>query len=185
MTPRANLPEVVDPFGYGQRAVDYLRTLKHPKSRMPGKGFQLDPWQEDIVRRIYGPCDEHGNRIVRNVVILLPRGNRKTSLGGALSMLHTDGPEAVPSGEVIFAAADQKQAKIGFAEVEGIIRAGGHIWTKGQASRRFDAEKHVKLQDYRNRILFPNQSFIEALSSDAGTQHGRTPVFALMDEIHA
>lgn len=179
------MSDIPDPFGYGQRTVDFLRGLKHPKSRLPDKAFQLDDWQEDIVRRIYGPCDEHGNRIVRNVVILLPRGNRKTSLGAALSLLHTDGPEATPNGEVIFAAADQKQAKIGFREVEGIISAGGYMWRKGQASRRFDAAKHVKLQEYRNKIAFPNGSFLEALSNDAGTQHGRTPVFALMDEIHA
>ncbi len=176
---------IPDPFGYGQRAVDFLRGLKHPKSRLVDKAFQLDPWQENIVRRIYGPCDEQGNRIVRNVVILLPRGNRKTSLGAALSLLHTNGPEATPNGEVIFAAADQKQAKLGFREVEGIISAGGYMWRKGQASRRFDAGEHVKLQEYRNRIQFPNGSFMEALSNDAGTQHGRTPVFALIDEIHA
>jgi phage terminase large subunit-like protein len=178
-------PEIADPFGYGQRAVDYLRRLKHPKSRLPEQAFQLDPWQERIVRQIYGPCDERGQRIVRNVVLLLPRGNRKTSLGGALSLLHTDGPEAVPGGEVIFAASDQKQAKIGFREVQGIIEAGGFMWRKGQASRRFDASEHVKLQEYKNRITFPNGSFLEALSNDAGTQHGRTPVFALVDEIHA
>jgi phage terminase large subunit-like protein len=178
-------PKVPDPFGYGQRAVEFLRSLMHPKSRLPDKAFQLDPWQEDIVRRIYGPCDANGQRIVRNVVIMLPRGNRKTSLGAALALLHTDGPESTPNGEVIFAAADQKQAKIGFREVEGIISAGGYMWRKGQASRRFDAEKHVKLKEYQNRITFPNGSFLEALSNDAGTQHGRTPVFALVDEIHA
>jgi phage terminase large subunit-like protein len=178
-------PEIADPFGYGQRAVDFLRSLKHPKSRLPDHGFQLDPWQEKIVRQIYGPCDEHGRRIVRNVVMLLPRGNRKTSLGAALALLHTDGPEGVPGGEVLFAASDQKQAKIGFRECEGIISAGGYLWRKGQASRRYDGERHVKLQEYKNRISFPNGSFLESLSNDAGTQHGRTPVFALIDELHA
>lgn len=178
-------PEIPDPFGYGQRAVNFLRSLKHPKSQLPDEAFQLDPWQEKIVRQIYGPCNENGNRIVRNVVMLLPRGNRKTSLGAALSLLHTQGPEAVPGGEVIFAASDQKQAKIGFRETEGIIGAGGHMWRKGQANRRFDGAQHIKLQEYKNRISFPNGSFLEALSNDAGTQHGRTPVFALLDEIHA
>ena len=179
-------PEIPDPFGYGQRAVDFLRSLKHPKSRLPDRAFRLDPWQEEIVRKIYGPCDEHGNRIVRNVYIMLPRGNRKTSLGAALALLHTMGPEAVPGGEVLFAAADQKQAKIGFNEAEGIIGAGDEsLWRKGQASRRFDAAEMIKLQGYKNRIAFPNGSFLEALSNDAGTQHGRTPVFALCDEIHA
>ena len=179
-------PAIPDPFGYGQRAVDFLRSLKHPKSRLPGGVFQLDPWQEEIVRKIYGPCDEFGNRVVRNVIVMLPRGNRKTSLGAALSLLHTMGPEAVPSGEVLFAASDQMQAKIGFREAEGIIASGDeHLWRKGQASRRYDAATTIKLQEYRNRITFPNGSWLEALSSDAGTQHGRTPVFVLADEIHA
>ena len=181
----ANL-DIPDPFGYGQRAVDYLRSLKHPKSRKPGKEFQLDPWQEDIVRRVYGPCDEHGNRIVRNVVIMVGRGNRKTSLAAAFAMLHTDGPEAVPGGEIIFAAADQKQAKIGHAEVEGIILASGlPVWRKGSVKERYAEDTHIKFQSHINRIAFPNRSWMEALSNDAGTQHGRTPVLSISDEIHA
>ena len=179
-------PEIPDPLGYGQRAVDFLRGLKHPKSRHPERNFQLDPWQEKIVRQIYGPVDEHGNRIVRSVVLLLPRGNRKTSLGAALGLLHTMGPEAVPGGEVLTAAADRKQAKLAFTEAEGIIRAGSQdLWRKGQAGRRFDAGNTIKVQEYKNRLSFPNGSFLESLSNDAGTQHGRTPVFALVDEIHA
>ncbi len=179
-------PEIADPLGYGQRAVDWLRALKHPKSELPGNAFQLDPWQEKIVRHIYGPRHDDGTRIVRNVVMLLPRGNRKTSLGAALALLHTHGPEARPGGEVLTAAADRKQAKLAFSEAESIIRAGdADLWTKGQQSRRFDAGNAIKLQEYKNRLTFPNGSFLESLSSDAGTQHGRTPVFALMDEIHA
>ncbi|CDZ53368.1 terminase large subunit [Neorhizobium galegae] len=181
--PFADIP---DPFGYGQRAVDFLRSLKHPKSRHPDRDFQLDPWQERIVRQIYGPCDEHGGRIIRNVVIMLPRGNRKTSLGAALSLLHTMGPEAVPGGEVLTAAADRKQAKLAFTEAQSIIQAGSEeLWRKGQASRRFEEGRTIKLQEYKNRMTFPNGSFLESLSNDAGTQHGRTPVFALIDEIHA
>lgn len=179
-------PEIPDPFGYGQRAVEFLRSLKHPKSRLPGNAFQLDPWQERIVRQIYGPCDQYGNRIVRNVIIMLPRGNRKTSLGAALALLHTMGPEAIPGGEVLTAAADRKQAKLAFTEAEGIIRASGNnLWSKGQGNMSFNAKAQIKLQEYKNRITFPNSAFLEALSNDAGTQHGRTPTFALVDEIHA
>jgi phage terminase large subunit-like protein len=177
---------IPDPLGYGQRAVDYLRSLKHPKSRMPGQEFELDDWQEDIIRRIYGPVDKRGNRVVRNVVILVGRGNRKTSLAAAIALLHTDGPEAVPTGEVIFAAADQKQAKIGHREVEGIILASEKpVWRKGSVKERYSEDSHIKLQGYANRITFPNRSQMEALSNDAGTQHGRTPVLAIVDEIHA
>lgn len=181
--PFAHIP---DPFGYGERAVQWLRGLRHPKSRLPNRAFQLDPWQEEIVRRIYGPCDEFRNRIVSDVIILIGRGNRKTSLGAALSLLHTMGPEAVPGGEAIFAAGDRKQARIAYAEALGILHAGDeNLWKKGQANRATDPKTTIRLQDYRNTIQFPNGSFLEALSNDHGTQHGRTPVFALCDEIHA
>ena len=185
VAPNNPFPEISDPLGYGQRAVDFLRSLKHPKSKLSDLAFQLDPWQEKIVRQIYGPRDEHGNRIVNDVTILVPRGNRKTSLGSALALLHTLGPEAVPGTEILFAAKDQTQAGIGWREVRDIVRAGGILWQKGQGNRRFDAEGMVRLQEYLNRILFPNDTFIEALSADAEAAHGRTPVFALCDEIHA
>lgn len=164
-----------DPFGHGERAVKFLRALRHPKSRLPGKAFDLPEWQERIVRRIYGPCHEDGRRMVRTVVILLPRGNRKTSLGAALGLLHTIGPENVPGGECLFAASDRKQARIGFEEAMGIVH-----------SFPDEIVKKLRLVDSKNRLQNPKRgAFLEAISNDAGTHHGRTPVFALVDELHA
>jgi phage terminase large subunit-like protein len=160
-----------DPLGHGERAVRFLRLLIHPKS---GRPFQLDPWQERIVRRIYGPRDEHGNRIVKTVILLLPRGNRKTSLSAALGLLHTIGPEKVSGGECIVAASDRKQARIAYDEAKGLCIAHSKV------------APNVNLLDSRNRIVYPkNASFLEAISADAGTQHGRTPAFVLADELHA
>jgi phage terminase large subunit-like protein len=163
-----------DPFGYGERAVKFLKALKHPKSRAKGNAFQLDPWQERIVRRIYGPRHADGRRIVRNVVMLLPRGNRKTSLGAGLALLHSVGPERVPGGQSLFAASDRKQARIGYEEALGIIHT----------DRRFKGK--VRPIDSKNRVVHDkSRNVLEAISCDAGTQHGRTPNFALMDELHA
>jgi phage terminase large subunit-like protein len=178
MTTRSTYPEwiydgspIADPLGRGERAVRFLRLLRHPKS---GRSFQLDPWQERIVRRIYGPRLDDGSRIVRTVVLLLPRGNRKTSLAAALGLLHTLGPEATANGEVISAASDRKQARIAYEEARGLCLAHQKIAPR------------VKSLDYRNRLLYPkNGSFFESISADAGTQHGRTPVFVLADELHA
>ena len=168
------MSEIPDPLGYGERAVRFLRMLRHPKSRLPARAFDLPAWQEEIVRRIYGPRHADGRRIVRTVVILLPRGNRKTSLGAALSLLHLFGPERVKGGQVVAAAADQKQARIAWEEAAGIIAE----------DRRLLAA--TKLVDHKNRINHPKSaSVLEAISSDAGTQHGRTPNFVLADELHA
>lgn len=165
---------IPDPQGRGERAVRWLRALRHPKSLLPGFPFQLDPWQERIVRAVYGPRHLDGTRVVKTVVLLLPRGNRKTSLAASLALLHTIGPERVPGGEVISAAADRKQARIAYEEALGIVRL-----VPG-------ADAEVSVADYKHRmVLRRDGSFYEALSSDAGTQHGRTPVFVLADELHA
>lgn len=165
---------IADPFGYGQRAIDFLGLLRHPKSRLTGQAFEILPWQERIVRRIYGPCHDDGRRIVRTVVILLPRGGRKTSLGAGLGLLHTLGPERQPGGEAIFAASDRKQARIAFEEALGIVQAHPKI------------EGLMRPVDSKNRIAHKKSAaFLEAISADAGTQHGRTPLFALIDELHA
>ncbi|MDP9571476.1 UNVERIFIED_ORG: phage terminase large subunit-like protein [Agrobacterium larrymoorei] len=162
-----------DPFGYGERAVQFLRLLKHPKSSLPGRAFQLDDWQERIVRRIYGPRHPDGRRIVRTVAMMLPRGNRKTSLGAALALLHTIGPENMPGGECMVAASDRSQARIAFKESFDIIEAGGY-------------SNRLHLVDSKNRIRnMKTGSFFEAISADARTAHGHTPVFALVDELHA
>jgi phage terminase large subunit-like protein len=166
--------EIDDPLGYGQRAVDFLRMMKHPKSKLPGRMFKLDPWQERIVRRIYGPRDTDGQRLVRTVFALIPRGARKTSLGAGLACLHTFGPERIPSGQAVSAAADQKQAAIAYDEALAIVRAN-----KAIASR-------LKLTPHSYKIQHPVKgATYEAISSDGATQHGRTPNFVLSDEIHA
>jgi phage terminase large subunit-like protein len=165
---------IPDPFGRGESAVKFLRSLKHPKSRAHGNAFELPDWMERIVRRIYGPCHDDGRRIVRNVVCLLPRGNRKTSLGAALALLHTIGPERINGGQVVCAAADRKQARIAYDEAQGIVKFDKRIGPK------------LTFQDYKNRIVHPKTgSKLEAISCDAGTQHGRTPNFVLIDELHA
>ena len=166
--------EIPDPFGYGERAVQFLRMLKHPKSTLPGKDFDLSHWQERVVRKIYGPRHPDGRRIVRTVAMMLPRGNRKTSLGAALALLHTIGKESIPGGECMVAASDRSQARIAYKEAYDIIEAHPRM------------EGRLHLTDSKNRIRNPkNGAFFEAISADARTAHGHTPVFALVDELHA
>ena len=168
--------DIPDPFGYGERAVRFLRSLRHPASNAPRKAFQLFPFQEKIVRRIYGPRNADGTRIVRNVFLLIPRGNRKTSLAAALALLHTIGPERVSAGQVIFAASDREQAGIGFREAANIIRQDSRLVA---ATKIYDAHNSVK-----KIVLKSEDVSLNAVSSDGAAQHGKTPSFTLIDEIH-
>lgn len=184
MTTRSTFPnwlydgsEIPDPFGYGERAVKFLRLLRHPKSTLPNRAFQLDPWQERIVRRIYGPRHPNGSRIVNTAVLLVPRGNRKTSLAAALSLLHTIGPERASHGEAIFAALDRRQASRAFKEALSIVRSDKRLVT---ATEVYDAHNSAK------KIVYPRDNVsLEVISGDAGTQWGATISFCLADEVFA
>jgi len=163
-----------DPMGYGDRAVRFLRALRHPKSRLPQQAFQLDPPFERLVRRIYGPVDGHGRRLVRTVYLQVGKGSRKTSLAAGLALLHTYGPERVPRGQNFVVAADKAQARVAFEEAMGIVEA---MPTLAGASRPVDS---------KNRLTHPKSgSFFEAIASDGARAHARTPTFTLVDELWA
>lgn len=168
---------IPDPLGYGERAVTFLRRLRHPNSTEAGRRFQLCPWQERIVRRIYGPRHPDGSRIVKTVMLLLPRGNRKTSLAAALALLHLFGPETRPAGQVVFAACDREQASIGFKEAANIIREDKRLVSAVTIRDAFNSKKQI--------TYGRNGSTLTALASDGGAAHGLTPSFTLIDEIHA
>ena len=166
--------EIADPFGYGERAVAWLKRLRHPKNPAPGHPFQLDPWQERVIRAIYGPRHPDGRRIVRRVVLLLPRGNRKTSLCAAITLLHLIGPERMPGNLIVSAASAHEQAMELFNEAALIIQHDPRL------------QKHLNVREYVSRISFPgNGSRYVAVASDGKVQHGKTPNVVIADELHA
>ncbi|WP_234052686.1 MULTISPECIES: terminase large subunit [unclassified Xanthobacter] len=165
--------EIPDSLGCGERAVQWLRKLKHPKSRAPGHPFTLDPWQERIIRRLYGPRHADGSRVARRLVLVVPRGNRKTSLCAAITLLHLMGPERQPGGLIVSAASAHDQALELYREVDLIV-AG---------DRRM--AKHLRALPYKSEISFPDQRVTyRAVASDGKTQHGKTPNVVIADELH-
>lgn len=170
---------IPDPLGYGERAVQFLRALRHIKSTAPGRAFTLYPWQERIVRAIYGPRDADGDRIVRRVFFFIPRGNRKTTLAAALSLLNLIGPEKVAGGELVFAACDKKQAAIAFKDATKIIGLDKRLERVTKIINQRNAAKEIE-------SLIPRfESKLEVVSSDGARQNGGTPTFAFCDEFHA
>jgi phage terminase large subunit-like protein len=166
--------EIADPLGYGERAVHWLRRLKHPKNPAKGHPFQLDDWQERIIRAIYGPRNDDGTRIVRRVVLVLPRGGRKTSLCAALVLLHLFGPERLRGGLTVSAASAHEQARELFQEAALIVEGDKRMW------------QHLTVRDYTSSITFgAERSRYIAVASDGKVQHGKTPNVVIADELHA
>ncbi|WP_158279392.1 terminase large subunit [Falsochrobactrum shanghaiense] len=164
---------IPDPHGKGEAAVKFIKALRHPKSSLPGRAFVLDPWQERIVRKIYGDTAEDGTRKIQELFLMVGRGNRKTSLMAACLMLHLIGPERVPMSSISSIANARDQAGLTFREMAGICRATPRIL------------EAVHIQDSAKRITYTKHNIVyEALSSDAKSAHGRSDVAVFWDEGH-
>ena len=72
------------------RAVRFIENLKHTKGRWAGKRFWLLPWQEQIIRDIFGIVDENGHRQFRTAYVEIPKKNGK--------QLALDTPIPTPAG---------------------------------------------------------------------------------------
>ena len=166
--------DIPDPLGHGQRAVDFLRALRHPKSTERGKPYALPLFWERIARRIYGPRDEHGARQVRTVFILMPRGARKTTFGAGLSLLHAFGYERTPGGLCIAAAAAEDQARIAYDEAAEIVKATPWLAKAAKLTESVFSMEHPK-----------SGTTFRAIASRGNVQLGRTPAFVLADELIA
>ena len=163
-----------DPEGKGDRAVRFINNLKHHEGKLAGQPFKLAPWQERIVRRIYGDTDADGRRRVRTVFILLPRGNGKTTLCAALGLLHLFGPENEAAGQTVVAAADRDQASIAYNAAARMVRQDARL---SRITRATDSQRRLTHSK--------SGSTFKALSHEVGGKHGMSISCLIADEIHA
>ena len=91
----------------------FIQNLCHTKGRWAGKPFILLPWQEQIVRDIFGIVRADGKRQFLTAYVEIPKKQGKSELAAAVALylLYADG-EA--SAEVYGAACDRSQASIVF-----------------------------------------------------------------------
>lgn len=164
---------IEDPHGRGERAARFFRALRHPKSTAPKRAYVLPHFWERVVRRIYGPSDSSSNRLVRTVYCQIPRGARKTTIGAGLGLLHSFGHERTPGGSCILAAGAEDQAQLAFDEANAFVKA-----TPALASASRIVESELELEHVKSGSL------LRAIPADGDVQHGKTPHFVLIDELH-
>lgn len=179
--------EIDDPLGHGERAVQFMKRLRHPNSPHPEKLAGLPRFWERIIRRIYGPRDEDGERTVRSVFIMIPRGARKSSIAGGLGLYHTIGKDVRrTNGQVLLAAGSKAQGFIVFREARGMaLETPGLVFPdKGRPDiieirgRGIQAAEDPYIQHIEDGTRLSVQS------SDGDLSHGTTPSVVIYDELH-
>lgn len=155
------------------RAVKFIQNLCHTKGKWDGKKFLLLPWQEQIVRDIFGIVREDGKRQFLTAYVEIPKKQGKSELAAAIALylLYADG-EA--SAEVYGAACDRNQASIVFDVAKQMVMKNTALM------------KRSKIAAATKRIVnYSNAGFYQVLSAETGTKHGLNVSGLVFDEIHA
>lgn len=154
-------------------AVNFIECLKHTKGVWAGKKFDLLPWQEQIVRDLFGTVKPNGYRQFNEAYIEIPKKNGKSELAAAITnyLLCGDGEERA---EIYGCASDRQQASIVFDVAADMIRMCPAL------------NKRCKILDSYKRIIYkPTKSFYQVLSAEAYSKHGFSVHGVVFDELHA
>ena len=154
-------------------AVSFVNCLTHTKGVWAGKQFALMPWQEQIIRDIFGTLKPNGYRQFNTAYIEIPKKCGKSELAAAVALLLlcADGEERA---EIYGCAADRQQAAIVFNVAADMVRMCPAL-----------AKLCKVLDSYKRLIYLPTNSFYQVLSAEAFSKHGFNVSGVVFDELHA
>ena len=156
------------------KAVEFISYLSHTKGKWAGHPFELQPWQEKIVRDVFGTLTPEGKRQYRTVYVEIPRKNGKTTWAAAMAlyMLFVES-ENDREAEIYSCAADREQASLVFNQAASMIRASPTL------------SKRCKIIDSQKRIVnYKTNSFYRAIPADVAGAHGYNASCIIVDELH-
>ena len=134
---------------------------------MIGQSVKLRPWQRKEISKIYD--NPSGTR---RAIVSFGRKNGKTALAAFLLLLHLCGPEKVYNSQLYSAAQSRDQAAVIFELAAKIVRMSP------------DLRAVVVIRDTVKELMVPSLgTMYKALSAEAATAFGRSPVFIVHDEL--
>lgn len=152
----------------GERNIKWIEDhCRIPEGKFVGKPVKLRPWQKKEIKRIYD--NPHGTR---TAILSFGRKNAKTTLSAFLLLLHLVGPESVPNSQLVSTAKSRDQAALLFDLAAKIVRMSPTL------------NDYVGIRSANKNLYCPDRGTVyRALSADASTNVGSSPVFAVHDEL--
>jgi phage terminase large subunit-like protein len=136
-----------------------------PEGKDVGKPVKLRPWQCKEIERIYGSP-------TRRAIISFGRKNGKSALASFLLLLHLCGPEAKANSQLYSAAQSREQASVLFNLAAKCVRMSP------------DLNAVIIIRDTAKELVCAEiGTKYRALSADASTAYGLSPVFTVHDEL--
>lgn len=140
-----------------------------PEGPKVGKPFILADFQREIIEGIYGP-----DKNIRRAIISMGRKNSKTTLTALIVLIHLIGPESKQNSQIFSSAMSREQASLVFTLAAKMIRlnpALNKYFNKGIR----DSKKEIYC--LKTGVTY------KALSADASTALGLSPVLLIHDEL--
>ena len=69
-----------------QKTIKFIENLKHTKGTFHGQNFKLLPWQEQIIRDVFGTVKDNGYRQYNTAYVEIPKKNGKSELAAAIAL---------------------------------------------------------------------------------------------------
>lgn len=140
-----------------------------PEGKFVGQPVRLRDWQKDEIRRIYD-----NPAVTRTAILSFGRKNAKTAMSAFLLLLHLVGPEAQLNSQLVSTALSRDQAAILFSLAAKMVRMSPTL------------SPVVGIRDNAKQLYCRELGTLyKALSADASTNLGASPVFAVHDELGA
>jgi phage terminase large subunit-like protein len=157
---------VADGLSRGDRNADWIESFCCvPEGALVGQPVRLREWQRDIIRGIY-------DTPTRRAIVSFGRKNGKTAISAFLLLLHLCGPEARANSQLYSAAQSREQAAILFSLAAKVVRMSP------------DLAQYVVIRDTAKQLFCPELGTLyRALSAEASTAYGLSPVFTVHDEL--
>lgn len=160
----------------GGRVARFIESLPHIKGPLAGQLIELASWQCWLITSAFGwlchggPRD--GRRRFRRTYFEMPRGQGKSALSSGVG-LYCLTADKEGGAEVYSAARTRDQARIVFRDAQHMARKSSALMTKVGAT----IAAH-------NIHVMRTASKFEALSSEAGSNEGKSIHLAIVDELH-
>lgn len=156
-----------------RQTVEFINCLKHTKGRWRGQPFTLLPWQEQIIRDVFGTVKENGYRQYNTAYVEIPKKNGKSELAAGVALYMTCGDREW-GAEVYGCASDRQQASIVFDVAVDMVDQCPAL------------KKRIKpVMSVKRLVYKPTNSFYQVLSAEAYTKHGLNVHAVIFDELHS
>jgi len=158
----------IKPLTRGERVIAFIEEFcKVPEGASVGKPLRLMEFQRKFILEVYD------NPIgTSRAYLSVGRKNGKTSLIACLMLAHLVGPEARLNSQITSGARSRKQAALVYKLAEKMVRLNPAL---SKIIRPTPSEKLL--------VGLPMNVEYQAISAEAGTAHGLSPVLAILDEV--